>query len=406
MDAISLIIGLVIGILSGVIIGLILWRGKEAPTAPQFPIDLGVIESAVKAAASDAVKTNREETVKLAKDQINPMISDASTKIQEAKTGIESKVEILNNYLKSIEGALNEIEIERGKAFSSLHEQITALMNNEKELRDSAIQLSNAIKNPQTVGSWGEITLKRIAELSGMVEYCDFDTQVSIMVDGEKRRPDMVVKLSSNRVIIVDSKVPLSSYLQAQEAKTQEEYAELMKDHAERVKGYANDLSKKEYWKGFNAKFNGSLELVVMFIPGESFLQAAVQKDRELIERAMESNVIIATPTILLSLLKATARGWNEKKVEENAKEILKLGKDLYDRLQKISDEISDLGGNIEKAVKSYNTLIGTYENRVIKSAKKLSELGVGDGKEMESLNDVETSLRKLKPHDQNNSAE
>ena len=403
MDAISLIIGLVIGILSGVIIGSLLWKGKQAPTAPQYPIDLGVIESAVKAAASDAVKTNREETVKLAKDQINPIVIEATNKIEQAKTGIGSTIESLNSYLQNIGNALSTIENERLTSYASLNERVKALIDNEKELRDSANQLSNAIMNPQVKGNWGETTLKRIAELSGMTKYCDFDMQISITVDGRERRPDMVVKLPSNRVVIVDSKAPMSSYLSALEAKTPEETKKLMKEHAYKIKEYAVGLSRKEYWKGFNTMYNESLELVVMYIPGESFLYAALQEDRDLFDEAMKSNVIIATPTILLSLLKAIARGWNERKVEENAKKVLEVGKELYERLKKITVDIASLGDGIEKTIESYNALVGSYERRVLVSARKFAELG-GEGKQIESPDEIEGHVRELKVPEERNS--
>jgi DNA recombination protein RmuC len=397
MDAISLTIGLVIGILGGVIIGLILWRGKQVLSTPPPVIDLESIKNAVKTAATESVKTNREETVQLAKDQIGPIVTAATTKIDEAKTGIEGTVESLNNYLQSVGTALSTIEAARLTSYASLDERVKALVENEKNLRDSANQLSNAIRNPQAKGNWGETTLKRIAELSGMTEYCDFDSQVSITVDGRERRPDMVVNLPSNRVIIVDSKAPTSSYLSALEAKTPEETEKLMKDHAKKIKDYAVDLSKREYWKGFNAMYKESLELVVMYIPGESFLYAALQEDKELVNKAMEANIIIATPTILLSLMKAIARGWSERKVEENAKVILEAGKELYERLKKISEDISKLGDNIEKVAKGYNALIGSYEGRVLVSARKFGELGPGNGKQIESPAEIEVQVRELK---------
>ena len=404
MDAISLITGIVIGILGGAVIVLMFRKSNQPVAATQPTIDVKLIENAVKAAASDALKTNREETVKLAKDQIDPIVKDATTKIEQTKTGIGSTIESLNGYLQSIGNALSTIETERIRSYSSLDQKLKDLIINEKELRDSANQLSSAIRNPQAKGSWGEITLKRIAELSGMLEYCDFETQTIITVDGKERRPDMVVKLPSNRVIIVDSKAPTSSYLSAIEAKTPEESAQRMKDHANTIKNYANQLSGKEYWKGYNKIYNNSLELVVMYIPGESFLYAALQEDRNLVDRAMESNVIIATPTILLSLLKAIARGWNERKVEENAKRIIEAGRELYERLRKIGGDIEAMGEGIEKSVKSYNTFVGSYESRVLVSARKLAELGPGEGNEIQSVEGIESQIRKLKVHEDQDS--
>ena len=285
-----------------------------------------------------------------------------------------------------------------------MDERVKALIENEKNLRDSANQLSNAIRNPQAKGNWGETTLKRIAELAGMTEYCDFDTQVGITIDGKERRPDMVVTLPSNRVIIVDSKAPTTSYLSALEAKSPEETEKLMKDHANKIKAYAVELSKKEYWKGFSTMYKESLELVVMYIPGESFLYAALREDKDLVNRAMEANVIIATPTILLSLMKAIARGWSERKVEENAKKILDAGKELYKRLKKTSEDIANLGDGIEKSVKGYDALVGSYESRVLVSARKFAELGPGEGKEIKSLDEIEAQVRGIKGSEEKNS--
>ncbi len=397
MNAVYLVTGIVIGAVIGILAGYFFWKSKQAPPVPPSPpVDVGAIKDAVKTAASEAVQRNREETVQLAKDQIGPIVTAATTKISEAQTGIGNTVSSLSRYLESIGTALSTIETARQTSYTSLDERIKALIKSEENLQDSASRLSSAIRNPQAKGSWGETTLKRIAELSGMVEYCDFDTQVHITVDGEDRRPDMVITLPSNRVIIVDSKAPTSSYLSALEAKTPEESESLMKDHASKVKGYANTLSKKEYWREFSAGFGNSLELVVMYVPGESFLNAALQVDRDLVNRAMESNVIIATPTILLSLLKAIARGWSERKVEENAKKILEAGKELYDRAGKMTDFIEAWRESVEGAAEAYNSFVGSYEGRFLVQARKFNSLGLGRN-DIQQLEGVDQQLRKVK---------
>lgn len=356
MDITTLIIGLVVGIFVGIVLGLYIWRG--------------LITDKFGNIASNALKNNNEQFIALANEKLGP---------------IKDK---LNEYQTLVNG----IEIKRAEAYSSLSTKIDELKTSQSELRDVTTNLATALKNPTVRGRWGEITLKRLAELAGMVEFCDFDTQVSSSDEERKIRPDMIVNLPSSRQLIVDSKVPLNAYLESLEAKTDSERDALVKEHAQSIREHLKALASKSYWD----QFNSAPEFVIMFIPGDAFLYSALSVDKDLIEDGMKVNVVIATPATLISLLKAVARGWSEKRMEENAKKIGELGKELFERLTKMNDAIAEVGKKLRNSVESYNKLVGTFEGRVLVSARRFEEFGVGDSTDLESTEQVETAVREL----------
>lgn len=326
MDIVSIIIGLIIGLFLGIILGLYIWRN--------------LITERFGNLASNALKTKNDEFLDLANQKLAP---------------IEQK---LDEY-KSI---VSDIEKQRIGAYSSLETKVNELKNSQSELQMITASLSTALRNPQVRGRWGEITLNRLVELAGMAEHCDFETQVTVSDDVGRGRPDMIVNLPNGKKIIVDSKVPLQSYIDSFETNNESDRKSLISKHAQAIREHIKSLSSKAYWQHFEY----TPEFVVMFIPGEAFLYAALEEDKDLIEYGIKLNVIVATPTTLISLLKAVNQGWSDKKMEENARKISQLGLELYDRLSNMNEGISDVGKKIGKSVESYNKLVGTFEGRVL----------------------------------------
>jgi DNA recombination protein RmuC len=252
------------------------------------------------------------------------------------------------------------------------------------------------LRAPAIRGQWGEITLKRVAELAGMVAHCDFFEQESITVDGGRLRPDMVVQLPGGRQIIVDAKTVLAGYLDAHEASTEEQRLEGMRRHAAQVRSRMDELSLKAYWN----QFAQAPEFVVLFLPGEQFLGAALEHDPRLIEDGFLRSVVLATPTTLMALLRAVAYGWRQERLTEHAEEAGRLGKDLYERMAVLTEHLNDVGQALGKSVLAYNKAIGSLETRILPAARRFKELGVSSEKEIPMLDPLELVSRKALPYD------
>jgi DNA recombination protein RmuC len=289
--------------------------------------------------------------------------------------------------LDKYEAHLNSMEKDRENAYGSITEKLLEMGKNQTLLHIETGNLVKALRVPHVRGRWGEITLKRVAELAGMTEYCDFCEQVSSGVGKGAIRPDMVVTLPGNRKIIIDSKVPLMAYLDALEATGEKEKQECMKDHGRQVMMHISNLSSKNYFQ----QISPSPEFVVLFIPGENFFSAALTIYPDLIEKGIEKGVILATPTTLIALLKAVSYTWKQKKSYENAQEIRNLGVELFSRLCSMSDNINHLGKDIEKCVATYNRTVGAMETRVMSTAKKLENLEVSS-QSMDDLQEIDYS--------------
>jgi DNA recombination protein RmuC len=248
----------------------------------------------------------------------------------------------------------------------------------------------NALRSPQVRGRWGEVTLHRVVELAGMTEHCDYVEQVTVETEGGRLRPDMVVKLPGGRTIVVDAKVPLAAYLEATGATGEEDRRGAMARHARQVRDHMGALAAKAYWE----QFSTTPELVVMFIPGESFVGAAAQADPTLIEDGMNRKVVVATPTTLVALLHAIAYGWRQEQVATNAEGIRKLGSELYDRLRTLASHFDSVGTALGRAVNAYNGFVGSMETRVLPSARRFRDLGAASGDEIAPLAPVELAPR------------
>ena len=347
------------------------------------------------ALSSAALKSSSEDFLRLASEHLGKVVAETKGKLGEHQVAIDGLIKPLHEALKRYEEQVRLIEESRHKAYGSLEEQLRSLASTHEQLQKETSNLVSALKKPQVRGRWGEITLRRVAELSGMSAHCDFTEQISVETESGRLRPDMLVHLPMEREIVVDAKVSLDAYLDALSALTEDERKAKLEKHAQQVRAHMNKLGSKEYW----TQFKQSPEFVVLFIPGESFLSSALDVDGTLIEDGIQKRVIIASPTTFIALLRAIAYGWRQEQMTKNAQEISTLGKELYERIYTLVKHFIDIGSAIGKAMDSYNKAIGSMELRVLPSVRKFKELGVTSAEEipvLEQINRIPRSLNFL----------
>lgn len=344
------------------------------------------------ALSSAALKSSSEDFLDLASEHLGKVVAETKGKLGEHHAAIDGLIKPLHEVLKRYEEQVRLIEERRHKAYGSLEEQLRALALTHEQLQKETSNLVSALKKPQVRGRWGEITLRRVAELSGMSAHCDFTEQISVETESGRLRPDMIVHLPMEREIVVDAKVSLDAYLDALSVSTDDERKAKVEKHAQQVRAHMNKLGSKEYW----SQFRQSPEFVVLFIPGESFLSSALDVDGTLIEDGIQKRVIIATPTTFIALLRAIAYGWRQEQITKNAQEISTLGKELYERIYTLVKHFVDIGYAIGKAMDSYNKVIGSMELRVLPSVRKFKELGVTGAEEIPILEQIDKTPRTL----------
>ncbi|WP_424244920.1 DNA recombination protein RmuC [Elusimicrobium posterum] len=321
-----------------------------------------------KAVSAEALNVNNQSFLELAKATLEKYQEGAKGDLEKRQQAIDSLVKPVKETLDKFENKIGEMEKERRGAYDGLREQVQILLGTTQNL-------SNALTSSSARGRWGELQLKKIVELAGMQNYADFVEQESVTTSDGRLRPDLIVKLPGGSNIVVDSKAPVSKYLEAVEIKDPTAKAAKLKEFSVQIKEHIRSLSAKSYWE----QFKPTPDFVVMFIAGESYFSAALEADPALIEFAVKDKVVIATPTTLISLLKAIAYGWRSAAVEENAKHITELGKELYDRVFTMSENFYKVGNSLKSAVNHYNATLGSYETRVLVTARKFNELEVSD---------------------------
>jgi DNA recombination protein RmuC len=344
--------------------------------------------------SSDALAKNNEQFLALADSRLGAARAQARGDLEQRRDAIERMLEPLVDTLGRYERGVQEMERERQGAYAGLTEKVAQLHSGHEQLQRETRNLVTALRSPQTRGRWGEVQLRRVAEMAGMVAHCDFDEQVSTTSPEDvRRRPDMVVHLPGGGEIVVDAKVPLEAFLQLLDADDDHTRAQCQARHAKQVRTHVDQLAKKEYWK----QFDRSPHMVVAFIPGDQLLAAAFEKDPGLQEHAMANGVLVATPVTLIALLRTVALGWQQETIAESAREVQRLGAELYDRLRTMSGHLQGLQRTLTASVEAYNKVVGSFETRVLVSARRFPGLGVGpDTEEIPELATVEATPRRL----------
>ncbi len=347
------------------------------------------LSDAFRAISSEALRQNNQSFLDLAKTALEKFQEGARGDLDKRQQSITDLVRPVRESLDKVDLKIGELERARTGAYQSLTAQVRALIDSQNVLRSETSNLSKALRAPNVRGRWGEIQLRRVVEIAGMVAHCDFFEQQT--ADEGKFRPDMIVRLPGGKNIIVDAKAPLSAYLEGIDAPDEEFRERRMIAHATQIRAHIDALTRKAYWE----QFKPAPEFVVLFLPGEMFFSAALERDPSLIEFGADKRVILATPTTLIALLRAVFYGWRQERLAQNAKEICNLGQELYKRLADVGGHIDKLGRNLNASVDSFNSAVRTMESRVMVTARKFKELDASQsGIEIDMLTPVDQSAR------------
>jgi DNA recombination protein RmuC len=361
--------------------------------------ELGRIHDRMKDAfaslSAEALKATNETFFQVAKRELEGVRSVSQRDLEDKQNAFAALISPIREGLAKYDTKLEQLAKDRDETFGLLTGQLRRVEQASTDLGQQTQLLSRALRSPAVRGRWGEMQLRRVIEVAGMVEHCDFDTQPRLEDGDQHVRPDVVIKLPGGQAVAVDAKVPLTGYLESLEETTDDGRKLKLRQHASQLRAHSNALGKKHYWE----KLEESPEFVVLFLPSEVFFSAALEQDPLLLEESFTINrVIIATPTTLIALLQAVAYGWRQESIARSAAEIAELGRELYDRLCKFDDHIGDLGVHLEKAMKFYNSAVGALESRVLVSARRFKDLGVGSSVgDLAVLEPLETPVRALR---------
>lgn len=355
------------------------------------------LENSFKSLSAEALKSNNAAFLDLARASLGEFQQVARGDLEKRQMAIDQLVAPVRASLEKVDEKIHLLEKAREQAYGEIRQQFTQMAETQGQLRQETANLVKALRQPHVRGRWGEVQLRRVVEMAGMLAHVDFVEQESAEGEDGRMRPDLIVRLPGNRQIVVDAKAPISAYLEAHEAATDDERKAKIREHAQLVRGHLAALAKKSYWEGFQP----TPEVVVMFIPGEAFCSAALEADPELLDTGFGQNVIIASPASLMALLKAAAYGWRQESIQENAREISQLGQELHARLAAMAEHLSRVGKGLQSATDAYNSAIGSLESRVLVSARRFKELGATSQEaEIIELRAVEAAPRRLQSID------
>lgn len=343
--------------------------------------------------AQRTMKANSETFLQLAEQNLKAQQQKADSVFEQREKAVENIVKPIQDALKRSEAQITALEKARSQAYGGITEQLASMQSMASNLQSETRNLITALRRPEVRGQWGELTLRRLVEMAGMVEHCDFVEQASIRDDdGALIRPDLIIRMPDQRELVVDVKTPLDAYLSAVEASDDQERQKYLKRHAQKVQERINELARKSYW----SQFKRSPEFVILFIPGDQFLSAALNENPELIDNALRQNIILATPTSFIALLKAVAYGWNQMSLAENAEQIRELAVELHGRVGVFSDHMAKVGKQLDGSVKAYNQAVGSLERNVLPGARKFIELGIPAKKPIADLGTIDSQTRTL----------
>jgi len=407
-DALIVIIGL-IAALVGFSLGKLLskrkiehkerqFREQQSKDQALFDDQLDQLNHSFSTLSQEALRHNNESFLNLAKQSFSQLQSSAHHDLLAREQGFANLIKPIQQSIKETDQQLKRFELDRKATEAKLSEQIGGLLNSQHALQSETRNLVTALRRPEVRGQWGELTLKRLVELAGMAEHCDFDLQTTVNTENGQLRPDMLIHLPNQRQLVVDVKTPLDAYLSANEASDETSRSKHLLRHARNLKTRIQELAKKQYWE----QFSNSPDFVILFIPGDQFLSSALDQDKSLLEFALERRILLATPTSLVGLLRAIAYGWNQETLSKNSEQIKQLGETLYNRLLVLTEHLNALGKNLDQSVSQYNKVIGSFESKALPAAKKLSSLGLDQDQQIELTGSLSTSTRRtgseLKP--------
>ena len=344
------------------------------------------LANSFKALSADALRSNNQSFLELARESFGKLHQQSADELGKRQQAIDSMVKPLKESLEKVDAKIGEIEKARANAYGALSEQLKSLGTAQVSLAAEASKLTTALRSTTTAGTWGELQLRRVVEMSGMSSYCDFTEQQS----AGSFRPDLIVRLPGGQQIVIDAKAPNDAYREAVNASDDAVRTAKLAEHAAKVRSHIDALGAKDYW----AQFQPSPEFVVLFLPGDQFLSGALQGDPSLIDRAIGKKVLLATPASLIALLKAAAYGWRQEAVSKNAEEIANYGRQLYDRIAGFAEHLDKVGRSLENASKSYNSAVGAFEGTLLPGARKFADLGAKGTKELPEPAAVETTPR------------
>src|SRR3990172_7136083 len=353
---------------------------------------LAGLEQTFIALSSREIKENNASFLQLAQETLKQFHVQAKGDLDLKEKAVENLIKPVREALEKTEQQMRLMENERKEAYGSLSKHLETMTQTQQLLHGETRNLVQALRRPEVRGQWGELTLKRLAELAGMVEHCDFSEQVQAGGEDGRLRPDMVVRMPGGREIVVDAKTPLDAYLIAIEAPDDETPKRRLEQQAQQMRSHVKELAGKAYW----GQFRNAPDFVVLFVPGDQFLAAALDADRGLLEDALRQKVILTTPTSFVALLRAVAFGWRQESLTANAERIRELGESLYQRLATFSEHLARLGRSLGGAVSDYNKAVGSFEAKVLPGAQKFTELGITAAKPLENPEQIEKGLRQV----------